>query len=160
MTDNLKDYQPEIRTRPLFVMRLDVRPMVIVGAVPGGFRRIGIVPGGAFKGDRLSGTVLEGGNDWQALRLDGSTILDVRLMLKTHDGELIGMTYRGLRTGPPEVIARVEKGEVVDPDSYYFRINPLFETASPKYEWLNRIIAIGSGHRLPDGPVYSVFEVL
>ena len=47
---------------------------------------------------------------------------------------------------------------MVDPASYYFRINPLFETAAEKYDWINRIIAIG--HRLAGGPVYSVFEVL
>ncbi|AYG62124.1 hypothetical protein CCGE525_25110 (plasmid) [Rhizobium jaguaris] len=26
--------------------------------------------------------------------------------------------------------------------------------------WLNDIIAVGTGHRLPDGPIYNVFEVL
>jgi Protein of unknown function (DUF3237) len=49
---------------------------------------------------------------------------------------------------------------VVDPAAYYFRTNPLFETASPKYDWLNRIVSIGIGHRPAGGPVYSVFEIL
>jgi len=57
-------------------------------------------------------------------------------------------------------VARIEKGEVVDPESYYFRINPLFETASSEYGWINRIVAVGLGHRRADGPIYSVFEVL
>jgi hypothetical protein len=35
-----------------------------------------------------------------------------------------------------------------------------FETASPQYDWLNRMLAIGIGHRQADGPVYSVFEIL
>jgi hypothetical protein len=35
----------------------------------------------------------------------------------------------------------------------------LFETASEKYGWLNRIVTVATGHRLPDGPVYQVFEV-
>jgi hypothetical protein len=39
-------------------------------------------------------------------------------------------------------------------------MNPLFETSSEKYDWMNRIIAVGTGHRLPDGPIYSIFEVL
>jgi Protein of unknown function (DUF3237) len=39
-------------------------------------------------------------------------------------------------------------------------MNPMFETSSAKYDWINRILAIGVGHRLPDGPVYSVFEIL
>ncbi len=49
---------------------------------------------------------------------------------------------------------------MVDPESYYFRIKPIFETASEKYAWLNNILAIGAGHRFADGPVYSLFEVL
>jgi Protein of unknown function (DUF3237) len=83
-----------------------------------------------------------------------------RLVLKTKDDALIGMTYQGLRHGPPDVIARIEKGEVVDPTSYYFRINPLFETAAGQYDWINRVIDVGIGHRFADGPVYSVFEIL
>jgi hypothetical protein len=70
------------------------------------------------------------------------------------------MSYRGLRHGPPDVVARLEKGETVDPASYYFRINPLFETAAPNYDWINRVVAVGIGHRRADGPIYNVFEVL
>ena len=81
-------------------------------------------------------------------------------MLKTDDGALIGMTYRGIRHGPPDIIARIEAGEAADPASYYFRIAPLFETASVAHGWLNRIVAIGTGHRTAGGPVYSLFEVL
>ena len=160
LRDDLPDPLRAIRTRPLFVMRLDVRPLQIVGGTPGVYRRIGVVPGGTFDGERLSGEVLEGGNDWQAVREDGSTTLDVRLVLKTTNGALIGMTYRGVRHGPPGVIARLEKGEVVDAAEYYFRIAPLFETASEEYSWINNIVAIGIGQRRADGPIYSVFEVL
>jgi hypothetical protein len=46
-------------------MRADVKPIVVIGAAPGGYRRVGIVTGGVFDGDRLSGVVLDGGNDWQ-----------------------------------------------------------------------------------------------
>jgi Protein of unknown function (DUF3237) len=150
----------EVRTRPLFVMRLDVRALQIVGATPGVHRRIGVVPSGAFEGERLSGEVLDGGSDWQAVRSDGSTTLDVRLVLKTTNGVLIGMTYRGVRHGPPDVIARLENGEAVDPTMYYFRIAPLFETASAEYAWINNVVAVGIGHRRADGPLYSIFEVL
>jgi hypothetical protein len=108
----------------------------------------------------LSGQVIDGGSDWQAVRADGSTTLDVRLVLKTDDDAMIAMTYRGVRHGPTDVITRMERGEAVDPERYYFRINPLFETAATTYDWLNRILAVGIGHRRPDGPVYSVFEVL
>jgi Protein of unknown function (DUF3237) len=164
MTDTQFDPPPqvlkEVRTRPLFVMHLKVRPLVVVGVTPGVNRRIGLVFGGSFEGVRLSGEVLDGGSDWQAVRADGSTTLDVRLVLKTKDDATIAMTYRGVRHGPPDIITRMERGEDVDPASYYFRISPMFETAAPPYDWLNRILAVGIGHRQPDGPVYSVFEML
>ncbi|NPT42849.1 DUF3237 family protein [Paraburkholderia sp. 1N] len=158
--DSLPAPLKSVQTRPLFVMRLDVKPIVVVGATPGPFRRVGIVPSGSFEGDRLSGKVLDGGSDWQAVRSDGSTTLDVRLVLQTDDGSTIAMSYRGVRHGPVEVIERLEKGEVVDPSSYYFRINPIFEAPAGRYEWLNRIMAVGTGHRFANGPTYSVFEVL
>ena len=160
LTDDLPEALKTVRTRPQFVMRLAVRAMLVVGATPGAFRRIGVVPGGTFAGERLAGEVLDGGADWQTVRGDGATTLDVRLVIKTVDDALIGMTYRGVRCGPPDVLARIDRGEDVAPESYYFRIAPLFETAAARYDWINRIVAIGIGHRLSDGPVYSVFEVL
>jgi hypothetical protein len=160
LADGLPEVLKSVRTQPLFVMRLDVRPLIIVGPTPGGYRRTGIVYGGRFEGQRLSGEVLDGGSDWQTVRGDGATTLDVRLILKTEDGALINMTYRGIRCGPVDVMQRMEKGEVVDAASYYFRSNPLFETSATKYDWINRVVAIGVGHRRADGPVYSIFEVL
>jgi hypothetical protein len=55
---------------------------------------------------------------------------------------------------------RVNKGEPVDASAYYFRTAVFFETAAEKYDWLNRVIAVGTGHRPPEGPVYDIFEVL
>jgi hypothetical protein len=149
-----------VRTRPLFVMHLDVRPILVVGDTPNAFRRVGVVYGGQFKGERLSGTVLDGGNDFQAVRSDGSLILDVRLMLKTDDGALITAVYHGMRHGPANVLARVDAGEAVSPDEYYFRTNPMFETASENHAWLNRVLAVGIGFRQQQGAIYSLFEVL
>jgi Protein of unknown function (DUF3237) len=159
LQDRLHEVQRTVRTHPLFTMRLDTE-LLVVGATPTTTRRIGVVPGGTFEGERLSGKVLDGGSDWQSMRGDGSTLLDVRLNLETDDGALICMTYRGIRHGPREVIGRLEKGEVVDPTSYYFRINPMFETASDKYGWLNGVVAVGIGHRFSDGPIYNIFELL
>lgn len=150
----------EIRTAPLMTMRLTVNGMQMVGATPNGGRRIGLVGGGTFEGPKLKGTILPGGADWIMARPDGSTTLDVRIVLETDDGATIGMTYRGMRHGPAEVMDKVNKGEFVDPALYYFRTAVFFETAAPKYDWLNRVIAIGTGSRPPEGPVYDVFEVL
>ena len=108
------------------LMRLDVHPLQIIGAAPGAYRRVVVVPSGIFDGERLSGQVLDGGSDWQNVRSDGSTTLDVRLVLKTTDDALIGVSYRGIRQRAPDIVARLETGEAVDPVDYYFRIAPLF----------------------------------
>ncbi|MSP01404.1 MAG: DUF3237 domain-containing protein [Acetobacteraceae bacterium] len=150
----------EIRTTALMTLKLTVNGMQPIGATPNGNRRVGLVAGGTFEGPRLKGTVLPGGADWIIGRPDGSTTLDVRIVLETDDGAAIGMTYKGMRHGPAEVMAKVNSGEFVDPALYYFRTSVAFETAAPKYDWLNRIIAIGTGSRPPEGPVYEIFEVL
>jgi len=160
VTDSLPPALREVRTRPLLAVRLAVRGPMPVIATPGAGRRIGVVTGGSFDGERLSGTVMDGGSDWQTLRADGSVALDVRLILQTTDGAHVAMTYRGIRHGTPDVIARVDRGEVVDPSEIYFRTIVQFETAARQYDWLNHVVAVGTGQRRADGPVYSVFEVL
>ena len=150
----------EVRTQPLFTLFVQVRKPQIVGTSPDGFRRVGVIASGSFEGERLSGEVLEGGSDWQRLRPDGATTIDVRVVLKTRDDALIAMQYRGFRHGPADVLARIDRGEVVDPSQYYMRVCPFFETAAPQYEWLNRILAVGIGHRNAQGALYSVFEIL
>jgi len=150
-----------IDTRPLFEIRLQVPQIVDLGDTPLGRRRIAAVAGGSFEGERLRGEVLGSpAGDWLLQRADGATALDVRLTLRTDDGALIYMAYRGLRHGPPDVMARLAAGDVVDPKSYYFRVAPTFETSSPKYDWLNRILAVGIGRREKAGPIYAVHEIL
>lgn len=150
-----------IETRPLFELRLDVPTIVDLGDTPSGRRRIAHVAGGQFEGDRLRGTVVNApAGDWLLQRPDGVTVLDVRLTLRTDDGEHIYMTYRGVRHGPAEVMARIAAGETVDPKSYYFRMVPVFETSAAKYAWLNKIVAVGTGRREPSGPIYTIDEVL
>jgi Protein of unknown function (DUF3237) len=150
----------EIRTQHLITLTLQVSGMQVIGATPAGNRRIGLVAGGTFTGERLRGSVLPSGTDWIIVRPDGATTLDVRLVLETDDKAMIGLTYRGMRHGPPAVMDRLNRGENVDPSEYYFRTSTAFETAAPRYEWLNRIIAVGTGRRPPEGPVYDIFEVL
>jgi hypothetical protein len=159
ITATLPEVLTQVRARPLFQLREAVPPLYVVGQTPNAFRRIGVVLGGSFEGERLSGEVVSG-NDWQDVRKDNCTKLDVRLLLKTTDGALIVMTYQCLRSGSEETLAKLDHGEAIDPASYYFRFIALFETSAPEYDWINRIIAVGIGERLADGPLYNVFEVL
>ena len=150
-----------MNTRLLMTMQVKVARVLDVGAVPTGTRRIAPLDGGTFEGLRLRGAVLPGSSaDWLLLRTDGALELDFRATLQTDDGALISMKSFGLRHGPPEIIAALGRGETVDPSTYYFRTTPRFETAHPKYSFLNRLIAVATGDRRAEGPVYTIHEVL
>ena len=148
-----------MNTRLLMMMHVQVGTPLTIGAVPHGTRRTASLGGGTFEGPRLRGTLLTGA-DWQLLRSDGVLEMDLRFTLRTDDGALISMSGHGLRHGPPEIIAALGRGETVDPSTYYFRTMPRFETAHPAYSFLNRLIAVGSGDRRPEGPIYTIHEVL
>jgi len=150
-----------MNTRLLMTMQVKVARVLDVGAVPIGTRKVAPLDGGTFEGLRLRGTVLPGSSaDWLLLRTDGVLELDFRATLQTDDGALISMKSFGLRHGPPEIIAALGRGEAVDPSTYYFRTTPRFETAHPKYSFLNRLIAVATGDRRAEGPVYTIHEVL
>lgn len=150
----------DIETEFLFTLTARVGAPFDVGELAQGRRRISPIEGGEFEGPRLRGRVLPVTGDWMLIRPDGVTVIDVRATLQTDDHALIYMRYEGYRHGPREVMEALAKGEPADPSTYYFRITPSFETGADRYSWLNQIVAVGTGRRDPDGPVYDVYEVL
>ena len=150
-----------MNTRLLMMMYVKVGKPLNIGSVPHGTRRTAPLTGGTFEGPRLSGAIVpESSADWQLLRSDGVLEMDLRFTLRTDDGALISMSAFGLRHGPPDVIAAIGRGETVDPSTYYFRTILRFETAHPSYSFLNSLIAVASADRQPQGPIYSIYEVL
>jgi hypothetical protein len=149
-----------MNSRRLMTVRLTAGPPQRLGAVPHGTRIVVPVTGGTFEGQRLRGEVLPGGGDWLLVRPDGVLELDLRITLQTDDRALIDMTFQGLRHGPPDVIAALGRGEVVDPASYYFRTLPRFESSAEAYAFLNRVITVGVGETRPDGAVHEIYEIL
>jgi len=151
----------ELKSRHLFDLSIELLPILDLGATPAGYRRVVPVAGGRFRGERLSGEILPStGTDLLLTRADGSFQQDVRMVLRTDDGALILMTYRGVRHSPPQISLRIAHGEPVPPSEYYLRTTPSFETSVPTYAWLNHLIAVGVGERLPNGARYDVFEIL
>jgi len=149
-----------MNSRLLMTLQVAVGSPQKVGAVPAGARTIAPITGGSFEGPLLRGKVLAGGGDWTLLRSDGVLELDLRITLETDDGALIYLTSFGLRHGPPEIIAAIARGESVDPSKYYFRTAPRFETSAPKYAFMNRLLAVSSGDRRADGPIYTIDEII
>lgn len=115
----------------LFTMKATLAPATVIQDGPQGSRAIVAVTGGTFDGPRLSGTVVPPGGDWVTVRADGSFKLDVRATLLTEDGAAIYVSYNGIG---------VRKDGRTP-----LRTAPLFETADPRYAWLNNVQAVGLG---------------
>src|SRR5437899_5610043 len=88
---------------------------------------------------RADGTLLPGASaDWQILRPDGTALGDIRYTLQTDRGELLSVRSRSVRHGPADVLARLARGEDVDPHEYTFRASTRIETAALGLDWLNK----------------------
>jgi hypothetical protein len=162
MTRELAEVDEPMPLRSAFLCTLtgEVGSPMEVGVMPQGERRIVPIEGGRFEGPRLRGRVLPYGADWMSIRSDNVIAIDCRAVLETDDRAVIFMCYHGFRYGPPSVMEALGHGESVDPSEYYFRIAPTFETGSDKYSWLNRIVAVGVGRRVPSGPIYDIYEIV
>jgi Protein of unknown function (DUF3237) len=149
---------PELRFA--FEVAVDVQPALDLGQTQAGHRRIITIASGVVSGPKLQGRVLAGGADWQILRADGTADLDARYTIEAEDGALIYVVNRGVRHGPADVLARLNRGERVDPASYYFRSAATFETSAPQYDWLTRAVMVGIGERYPDRVLIRFWELL
>ena len=151
---------PELKSEFLFTYTVTVDALHDVGEIPVGTRHLDMLGAGRFEGPRLRGEVLPGGIDQKIFRADGAMNPNVRMVLRTDDNALIYVQYTGVRYGTKDVMDRIAAGQIVDPSEYYLRNTPYFETASPKYDWLNRIVAVGIGRRMPAHAEYDVFQIL
>ena len=124
----------------LMELLLDVDPQLDAGHTS-----IAPVTGGSFDGARLNGTVHGGGADW-ITQVSGHSSLDVRITLETNDGAIIYMTYKG-------VVARSDSG-------LYWRVTPVFNTSSEKYDWLNHKVFVGKSKQVEGKVAYDIFEIL
>lgn len=131
-----------------------------LGEIPEGRRRIAPLTGGTFTGPELNGTLVPGASaDWQVVLDDGTALGDIRYTLQTNEGDLLYVQSRGVRHGPPEVLARLGRGEDVAPSEYTFRTATQIETAAPHLDWLNKGVFVGVGGRLAGSVVYEVYLV-
>lgn len=124
-----------------------------------GLRRLIPILGGEAVGQGWRARVLPGGADFQLVVSDTLAELDARYMLETDGGDLVYVTNRALRSGPPELMVRLVRGEPVDPALIYFRCSPSFETASASLRWITERMFVGSGARHPDRVVMRFFEL-
>jgi len=147
---------------PVADLTVFVATPIEAGAVTGlnsrGRRRIIPITGGKVTG-LLNGTVLPGGADFQIVVSDTCADLDARYLLQLDTGEHVFVMNRALRRGSVEDIAKLVRGEPVDPAAIYFRCAPTFEVSSPALAWLTESLFVGTGARFPDRVEMRFFRV-
>ena len=132
---------------PLTQVICEVGALVTLGLGPHGERRYVPLGGGTVRGPELNGRLVEGGVDWQINRADGVLDIAAHYVIKADDGALIEVRSEGLRHGPPEVMARLARGEAVPASAYYFRTVVRLPTGAPQWLHLNKLLALAVGQR-------------
>ncbi|MFY9608936.1 MAG: DUF3237 domain-containing protein [Blastocatellia bacterium] len=142
-----------------FTALLEKMPEVI-GQLPEGMLINFYVTGGDIVGPKLNGKVRPVGGDWFTLRTDGVAIPDVRITFETSDGALIYVTYSGVMDLGADGYQKFLNQQL--PATIPLRVTPRFHTASPAYQWLNRLQCIGIGQTDLGRLVinYDVYSVL
>ncbi len=142
-----------------FSVKATLAPPVEQGEIDGKRKRFIAITGGSVDGPQLQGDVLPGGGDWQTIAVDGRTEVYAKYSLRAKDGTVIAVTNPGVRIGPKDVIARLAKGEDVDPSLYYFRTTPSFDVRPGPYEWLRNKVFVARGIRKPDHVMIDFYSV-
>lgn len=121
-----------------------LKPPVIIGNTPIGFRIDYYALPGTVRGPQVTATVMENSADYMIVRPDGIGLIDVHATLFTDDGATITSAYSGTIDFGEDGYARMLRG---DPPRFPpVQINPRLMTAHPKYEWVNRTHFLGVGN--------------
>jgi hypothetical protein len=154
------DHLPEPRLTRVYRLKATLGQPLNLGERSQGHRRIVPLTDGTFTGPELRGKLLPGASaDWQTVLPDGTTLGDIRYVLQTDGGDLLYVQSHSIRHGSPEVLARLGRGEDVDPSEYTFRTSTRIETAAANLDWLNKGIFISVAGRQAAGVIYETYLV-
>jgi Protein of unknown function (DUF3237) len=156
----VSSHVPEPRLTKVYRLEATLASPLQLGETAQGRRRIVPLTGGTFRGPQISGRLLGGASaDWQIILPDGTALGDIRYLLQTDRGDLLYVRSRSIRHGSPEVLARLGRGEDVDPSEYTFRASTEIETAASDLDWLNKGVFISVGARQAAGVIYETYLV-
>jgi hypothetical protein len=150
---------PPLSARLICQLHVELGAVQEIGTLASGRRRVVPIVGGRVEGPHLQGEVLGGGADWQLVSPDGSATIEARYTLRASDGGLILVHSRGIRNGPPALLALLAAGDAVDAGEYYFRTLVTLETDAPAHAWVNRRLFIAVAARDPAAVVIDLYEV-
>ncbi len=151
---------------PAFTVDARLGPLEDHGVTRAGHRRVIPIAGGRVSpvaggllGGLLEAEILPGGADWQVVRPDGNIEIDTRYSARTPAGEFVHFRTSGVRSGPPEVLAALLRGEAVDPAEYYFRVAVHLETSAPQLAILQQSVFVASAIREANAVRYTAYRV-
>jgi hypothetical protein len=133
--DNVQIETPTLEW--VMTVKATIDAAIEMGKTPSGQRRVIPISGGSFEGPVLKGAVMPGGEDWQLVRDDGTTLLDAQYALRTEDGTIIRVH------NAVTVNQQVVQGESKTP-TRYARSSVRFEAPIGKYDWLNKAVFVGT----------------
>jgi len=138
---------------------VDLDPIREMGHGRAGQRRIIPIIGGQVRGPMLNWRILHLGADWQTIWANDVAELDTRYAMETDDGALIEIRNYGYRHGPADVLRAVAQGQDVSPDSYYMRTHARLETGHQDYQWVNKLLFVGTGTRLAHAVKMNLYVI-
>lgn len=119
-----------------------------LGITPRGRRVVIEMTDVVYEGQRLSGRLVgPSAVDWLLEGEDGSAAIDVSFTIKTNDDALIYVHYYG----------RADHSDGRGAHPLYSA--PVFETADPRYTWLNSILCVGKAQVVDQVIQYEIYEV-
>jgi hypothetical protein len=142
---------------PFADLEVEVGAPIEIGQVAAGVRRVIPIVGGRCIGRGFTARVVPGGADFQLIMSATMARLEARYVLETDAGDRIYVHNDAVRTAAPEVMARLVRGDPVDPAEVYFRCLPRFECAAPARARSGA--RVGVGVRRPATVVMRFFEV-
>lgn len=128
------------------------------GVTRAGHRRVVPIVGGRVTG-LFDAEIRSGGADWQVIRPDGAIEIDTRYSARTAGGGHVYIRTFGVRSGRPEILAALQRGEPVEPSDYYFRLAVRLETSVPELAALEQSIFVASAVREADRVRYTAYRV-
>jgi Protein of unknown function (DUF3237) len=118
----------------LFSYHLRLNPLEVGGAVPDGIRASVCMTDGTVTGKKIHGKLKPISGNWFTVRPDGVAITDVRGTIEIY------LSYTGVMDLGEDGYRNFLEGKL--PPTAKIRNAPRFQTAHPKYDWINRVQCI------------------
>jgi hypothetical protein len=150
-----------LELEPAMTYRVTTRgPLGSTEGSPRGTRQYHELSEGTLTGPGLCASIAMPGGDWYASGVDGLGRPDVRVPLRTDDGELILLHYTGVVEATDAFLHAVEADAQTDWGDQYMRIVMTFDTGAERYRWLNRSLFVARGRLLGRSMIeYEIYRV-